>query len=232
MKQRVVKNKKVVVEEVKGCYWEAIIYPDSSVEEFRDVLNGEGVSWVCSPLHNQDIDLQTGEKIKAHYHLLIDGKTGKATEKSIMKKIKCIFTKEYKLCLQKKDSFEHAVLYMTHDEYSWKKKYDKSDITFSEDERARIEKVLEKGTADDQRAVEFMLLDEIEKKNFRNFGSFLLYLKKLVRANEKQTKYKAMYDYYRKNFSFFRCVVDSLYWFDYGKLSNQAIEKKGEENNV
>lgn len=41
--------------------WCAVVYPDSAPENWRDILDGQHICWVESPLHDQDVNPGTGE---------------------------------------------------------------------------------------------------------------------------------------------------------------------------
>lgn len=212
MNKRVVKEGKVIKVQVEGAFWELIIYPESIRKDFRDILNKKGISWVCSPLHDKD-EAGDGELVKPHYHLLICAKSGHATEETILKKISEIFTKEYKLNLQKKDNFENAVLYMTHDEYTMKKKYSFEDLTYSEDNKKRIEKLIKYGSEDDQLDLEFDILDEIRDKGFVNFSHFMFYLKDMAQKHKDKKTYRTRYSYAKKNFAYIKTIIESCFFY-------------------
>lgn len=50
--------------------WTFIIYPDSVVDNWQEVMNLYFTPWILSPLHDKDIDA-TGEPKKPHYHVLL-----------------------------------------------------------------------------------------------------------------------------------------------------------------
>lgn len=56
--------------ETRTRNWTIIIYPESAPTNWRDLLDDEHIEWVESPLHDKDIN-PTGEKKKAHYHVLL-----------------------------------------------------------------------------------------------------------------------------------------------------------------
>jgi len=49
--------------------WTAIVYPESAPENWREIINGQRISWVESPLHEFDTD-ENGEVKKSHWHVL------------------------------------------------------------------------------------------------------------------------------------------------------------------
>ena len=50
--------------------WNLMVYPDSAPENWKEMLVEEGIFFVCSPLHDKDV-LDTGERKKAHWHVLL-----------------------------------------------------------------------------------------------------------------------------------------------------------------
>lgn len=50
--------------------WTAVFYPESAPKNWRVVLDDLHVEWVCSPLHDKDLN-PTRELKKPHYHLLL-----------------------------------------------------------------------------------------------------------------------------------------------------------------
>lgn len=50
--------------------WSFILYPESAPDNWQEIIDNETIPWICSPLHDKDID-PTGEAKKAHYHILL-----------------------------------------------------------------------------------------------------------------------------------------------------------------
>lgn len=50
--------------------WTIVVYPDSAPEHWRDIIDEMHIEWVESPLHDSDLNA-TGEKKKAHWHVLL-----------------------------------------------------------------------------------------------------------------------------------------------------------------
>lgn len=50
--------------------WTIVVYPESAPENWRDILDEMHIEWVESPLHDSDLNA-TGEKKKAHWHILL-----------------------------------------------------------------------------------------------------------------------------------------------------------------
>lgn len=58
-----------------------VVYPDSAVDNWQDVLADQFVPSFISPLHSDDIN-PTGEKKKEHYHVMIMFDSVKTTEQA------------------------------------------------------------------------------------------------------------------------------------------------------
>lgn len=50
--------------------WTIVVYPESAPTNWRDILDEMHIEWIESPLHDSDINA-TGEKKKAHWHVLL-----------------------------------------------------------------------------------------------------------------------------------------------------------------
>ena len=57
-------------EEKRGRIWTCVVYPESAPENWKDLLDQQGISWVESPIHDKDVNAD-GEKKKAHWHVLL-----------------------------------------------------------------------------------------------------------------------------------------------------------------
>lgn len=50
--------------------WTVIAYPDDLPDTWQDMLDDKCVKWICSPLHDKDLNAD-GQPKKPHYHLLL-----------------------------------------------------------------------------------------------------------------------------------------------------------------
>lgn len=50
--------------------WTVVLYPESAPENWREILDDLHIEWIESPLHDSDLNA-TGEKKKAHWHILM-----------------------------------------------------------------------------------------------------------------------------------------------------------------
>lgn len=70
---------------MKSRYWSFIVYPESTIKDWKSKLEELGIPFAVSPLHDKDID-PTGEPKKAHWHVLVQF-TGPTTYKNVKENI-------------------------------------------------------------------------------------------------------------------------------------------------
>ena len=63
-------NKSSGNKECRCRNWTFVIYPESAPENWRTVLDELKIEWVCSPLHDKDLNANNEPK-KAHYHIMV-----------------------------------------------------------------------------------------------------------------------------------------------------------------
>ena len=63
----------------RAVYWFILVYPDSAVDGWVDILRNQGLHCAISPIHNKDTD-DDGKLLKPHYHVLIRFKTNYGIE--------------------------------------------------------------------------------------------------------------------------------------------------------
>lgn len=102
--------------------WTFIVYPDSVVENWRDILDEEYVPWVESPLHDKDLNAD-GTLKKAHIHVLMLYESVKTNEQ-IEKLTEAINATKPQKC----NGVKGLVRYMIHLDNPEKYQYDKVDI--------------------------------------------------------------------------------------------------------
>ena len=54
----------------RSTSWTFLIWPDSAPQNWIEIIESLHVSWVCSPLHEFDVN-EDGTQKKSHYHILI-----------------------------------------------------------------------------------------------------------------------------------------------------------------
>jgi len=102
--------------------WTFIVYPESAIDGWREVLNSEFVQWVESPLHNKDTN-PDGTIKKEHIHVLMmyDGVKSYDQVLEVTESINATVP-------QKCGSAKGLVRYMLHLDNPEKYQYDKGDI--------------------------------------------------------------------------------------------------------
>lgn len=58
------------IKHLEGRNWTFVIYPDSVVKNYRDIINQYHCEWAESPLHDEDVR-ENGEKKKSHIHIVL-----------------------------------------------------------------------------------------------------------------------------------------------------------------
>lgn len=102
--------------------WTFIIYPDSVLKDWRDVLDSLHIQWVESPLHDKDTNAD-GEIKKEHYHILLMFESVKSYDQVLE-----ITTGINATIPQKCNGAKGLVRYMAHLDNPEKYQYSKSDI--------------------------------------------------------------------------------------------------------
>ncbi len=102
--------------------WTFIVYPESAPDGWEEILNGEHLEWIKSPLHDKDIN-PTGEQKKAHYHVLVLFQGVKTFEqvKALIAPLNCTIPT---VC----QNVKGLVRYMAHLDNPEKAQYSLSDI--------------------------------------------------------------------------------------------------------
>lgn len=102
--------------------WNAIVYPESAPENWREIIDAEHIKWVESPLHDKDVNA-TGEPKKAHYHITLIFDSNKSFEQ-VKELTDALNTVEP----QKANSIEGSIRYMIHIDNPEKYQYLRSEI--------------------------------------------------------------------------------------------------------
>lgn len=73
---------------IKKRNWGGVVYPESAPVDWKEILTIKGLTWACSPKHDQDVD-PTGDPKKEHYHIILSfpGPTTDKTVNDIMKEL-------------------------------------------------------------------------------------------------------------------------------------------------
>lgn len=177
----------------KARHWTCILYPESCDQNFRQKLNEKFLTWLCSPLHSEDVNELDNEKKKAHYHLIIIYK-GPTTYNTILE-----ITKEIGATIpQPISSLPNAVKYLIHLNNPEKAQYKKSDITYSAD--VDLDEYF-KLTKTDERLLSFELLDFIKDQCITEFIDLVVWCR-------QNYKYE-WYDYIKDHCYFINNLIKS-----------------------
>lgn len=111
---------------IKSRTWSIIGWTESLPENWQKKLKDSNLKIVVSPLHDSDLDEDTGEIQKAHYHIVVNWE-GPTTLESARE-----FAEECGLgtYVERVRNMSNILDYLTHDSYSSKEKhqYDYKDI--------------------------------------------------------------------------------------------------------
>ena len=99
-----------------------VVYPESAVENWPELLTEQFVPAFISPLHDEDIN-PTGEKKKPHYHVIIMFDSVKTTEQA-----KAIFEKIGGVGCEVVQSIRGYARYLCHLDNPEKHQYDVSEV--------------------------------------------------------------------------------------------------------
>lgn len=173
--------------------WTCILYPESCDPNFRKILNDKFMSWICSPLHDQDINELDNEKKKAHYHLILmwEGPTTYESVLAICEEIKSTIP-------QPVHKLPNAVKYLIHLNNPEKAQYKQSDITCSPD--VNIDELF-KLSKTDERLLSFEIVDFIKNQFITEYCDLVYW----CRDNEKYE----WYDYIKDHSFFINLIIKS-----------------------
>lgn len=107
----------------RSSNWNFILYPESAPDNWVDIINETRIEWVCSPLHDKDVD-PTGEVKKAHYHITLLYPSNKSFEQVVG-----LVVHDLKQPIPVKcQSVKGSIRYMVHKDNPDKFQYDWNDI--------------------------------------------------------------------------------------------------------
>ena len=108
---------------MKSRYWSFIVYPESVIDNWRQILEESGLVFCVSPLHDKDIN-PIGEKKKEHYHVLVEyegPRSYKCVKEMVCDVIGATIPK-------KVESIRGYYRYLTHQDKPEKAQYNEDDI--------------------------------------------------------------------------------------------------------
>lgn len=103
--------------------WALILYPDSAPENWQDIIDSWHISWACSPLHDKDINPDSEEDKKAHWHIALcfDGVKSRQQIEELVKPLNCPKPQEM-------NSLVGTIRYFIHKDHPHKYQYPIEDI--------------------------------------------------------------------------------------------------------
>lgn len=116
-------KKQKVVKDDRTRTWAFVGYPESMPENWRETLDGLGVPWCRSPLHDKDVNETTGEPKKPHWHFVLSFEGVKSYEQ-----VAAITSQLGGTIPQRCHSIRGAVRYMAHLDNPEKAQYNTTDI--------------------------------------------------------------------------------------------------------
>lgn len=111
------------MKETKKRNWTMVIYPDSLPSNWVNILIETGLPIAISPLHDKDLNADTEEHKKPHYHIIAcySGPTSFNIVNNLAKQLNAPIPKAI-------ESVKGLYRYLTHQDNPEKYQYDKRDI--------------------------------------------------------------------------------------------------------
>jgi Plasmid replication protein. len=107
----------------KSHQWAFILYPESAPKNWLQVLDDTYLKIAISPIHDRDLDLETGEIIKPHYHVMV--MFGNNTTSSVADDLS--LSLHQTRCIPISNAWGYFQ-YLDHDRETDKAKYNHKDI--------------------------------------------------------------------------------------------------------
>lgn len=103
--------------------WTIIVYPDSAPENWREIIASWHISWAYSPLHDKDLNPDSEEDKKAHWHvaLLFDSVKSFDQVRELTSVLKCPIPQQI-------NSIVGTIRYFIHLDNPEKYQYSKDEI--------------------------------------------------------------------------------------------------------
>lgn len=145
--------------------WTIIVYPESAPENWKDILDSYHIGWLCSPLHDKDVN-PDGDLKKAHWHvvLVFENKKSFAQIKEIADRINSPIP-------QKVEGIRGMVRYLIHLDNPEKYQYSKDDI--ENHGVYDIERYFKNSSTDRQTLIE--IVNYIRQEHITSFSTLTYY---------------------------------------------------------
>lgn len=166
----------------KHRYWWFILYPESAIPDWKDVLKMRGLPIAISPLHEFDIKNQEGETKKPHHHVILCY-SGPTTFKSV--KSLTVDTLQATIP-QPLDSVKGAYDYLTHKNDPDKYQYSDEEIELMNGfDIIDMVQLNERDKAE----LSFRVMDDIKEQNITEYSDLL----EFYRNNEDYQLYNYVF---------------------------------------
>lgn len=152
---------------MKSRFWSFIIYPESGVEDWQEVLIQMGCVFAVSPLHDRDINAN-GEPKKAHYHILLQFE-GPTTYNNVKENICDVVGGTIP---KKVISMRGYYRYLTHADNPEKAQYNHEDIKCFGGFKCEL-------TNSEVTYIMSCICDDIEKENMTEFNQLVTYYRNM-----------------------------------------------------
>jgi len=160
------KEKSIGDERGRTRNWNFILYPESAPENWREVISDTHIEWVCSPVHDRDLN-PDGEPKKAHHHVTLLW-PGPKTYDQVKELTDQLNAPRPMPC----QSVKGSIRYMTHKDNPEKVQYDWADIKCYNG--ADIDKLCA-ATATERMAIQLEMVDFIRQRRITEFADLVDY---------------------------------------------------------
>lgn len=204
--------------DTRARVWTFIVYPESAPESWRDVLDGQHVAWVESPLHDKDVN-PDGTPKKPHWHIIFffDNKKNYEQVLKITKNVNATIP-------QKVPSPKGLVRYLIHLDNPEKYQYRREDIKCHSG--ADIETYFELSSSSRERVL-WDIMQFIRDEEITSYSAFIGY----CQDTDNREWFSIATRYYTLAI---RTLIDSVYQDNRIRdtQDNQRIEEKVRQDNV
>lgn len=111
----------------RGRNWTFVIYPESCIDDYRSRIDDLHIQWCESPVHDHDVNYDTGEIKKSHIHIVLCFEGNKSYDQylEIVDSVKGVAAP---LELARVSSIRGIVRYLIHLDNPEKYQYERSAI--------------------------------------------------------------------------------------------------------
>ena len=125
LEQLIAQPKVQIKKDERTRHWTFVLYPESAPENWKSILDDLHVEWICSPLHDKDINAN-GEPKKPHFHVILSFDGNKKSFDQVVKIIEPFNCPGY---AEPVLAMSAMIRYLVHRDNPDKAQYDTKDIT-------------------------------------------------------------------------------------------------------